>query len=119
MVKRLPDLQHEQIIISTSRHAVGSSSELLALLSRAAGARHTRSTAKNDVSSRSHALATVLVTNTLFPTAAPGRLVIVDLAGSERAADRKGNDKDRLEEGRLINESLMALKECVRARSTV
>lgn len=44
---------------------------------------------------------------------------MVDLAGSERAADRVGNDRERVEEGRLINESLMGLKDCVRARSKV
>lgn len=79
----------------------------------------TQSTTKNDVSSRSNALTTVLVTNTFFPTAIPGRLVIVDLAGSERAAARAGSDGNRLDEGRLINESLMTLKDCVRARSMV
>jgi hypothetical protein len=112
-------IQHGSIEISTSRHRASSSKELLALVDRAAAARQTRSTIKNDVSSRSHALTTVLVTNTLFPTATPGRLFIVDLAGSERAADRAGNERDRLEEGRLINESLMTLKNCVRARSMV
>lgn len=45
--------------------------------------------------------------------------MVVDLAGSERAADRVGNDRERVEEGRLINESLMGLKDCVRARSKV
>lgn len=44
---------------------------------------------------------------------------MVDLAGSERAADRKEHGTERLGESRLINQSLSALKDCVRARSTL
>jgi kinesin family protein 2/24 len=41
---------------------------------------------------------TITVSNTLVPSAEPGRLVLVDLAGSERAADRSAHTKDRMDE---------------------
>merc|ERR1740122_296821 len=46
-----------------------------------------------------------------------GLLYIIDLAGSERLAESKGHSKARLEETKQINLSLMALKECMQARS--
>jgi hypothetical protein len=49
--------------------------------------------------------------------AAHGVLYVIDLAGSERAADTAGHSKERMEETKQINLSLMALKECIRART--
>lgn len=46
-----------------------------------------------------------------------GVLHVIDLAGSESAADSKGHDKQRLAETKAMNVSLIALKDCVRARS--
>ena len=42
---------------------------------------------------------------------------VIDLAGSERAADSKRHSKARMDETKQINLSLMALKECIRART--
>ena len=39
----------------------------------------------------------------------------MDLAGSERAQDTKSNNRQRRIEGAQINQSLLALKECLRA----
>ena len=42
---------------------------------------------------------------------------MIDLAGSERASDSKNHTKARMDETKQINLSLMALKECIRART--
>ena len=47
----------------------------------------------------------------------PGLLYVIDLAGSERAADSKDHSKQRMDETKAINTSLMNLKECIRART--
>ncbi|KAG9121106.1 hypothetical protein FRC07_003066 [Ceratobasidium sp. 392] len=93
--------------------------ELARMIASAAGHRRTSATLKNETSSRSHCVLTITISNTLVPSAEPGRLVLVDLAGSERAADRSAHTKDRMDEARLINTSLMALKDCVRGRALV
>ena len=54
-------------------------------------------------------------TNFDFPKG--GSLFLVDLAGSERASDRQEHTAERLEESKLINTSLMTLKDCIKARS--
>lgn len=75
--------------------------------------RTTHSTSANDTSSRSHAIAQIMVRNKEGKTV--GKLLIVDLAGSERAQDTQSNNRQRRLEGAEINKSLLALKECVRA----
>ena len=39
------------------------------------------------------------------------------MAGSERYDDRKAHDKERMEEARENNKTLMNLKDCVRAKA--
>lgn len=46
-----------------------------------------------------------------------GYLLRFSLAGSERYEDSKDHDKQRMEEARDNNKSLMNLKECVRAKA--
>ena len=70
--------------------------------------RTTHSTAANDTSSRSHAIAQIKVRD--GQGKGIGKLLIVDLAGSERAQDTQSNNRHRRLEGAEINKSLLALK---------
>ena len=67
----------------------------------------------NSVSSRSHAVCDICIRETSGKL--HGKLSLVDLAGSERATDTKNHNRQRRMEGAAINQSLLALKECVRA----
>ncbi|KAJ7141112.1 P-loop containing nucleoside triphosphate hydrolase protein [Mycena epipterygia] len=101
-------------LISSS---VRSSAELEELINKALSHRRTTATLRNATSSRSHAMLTIAIKNTLLPYADEGQLILVDLAGSERYEDSKDHDKQRMEEARDNNKSLMNLKECVRAKA--
>ncbi|KAF8143350.1 P-loop containing nucleoside triphosphate hydrolase protein, partial [Mycena galopus ATCC 62051] len=101
------------LISSTVRTSV----ELEELINKALSHRRTSATLRNATSSRSHAMLTIRIKNTLLPYADEGQLILVDLAGSERYEDSKDHDKQRMEEARDNNKSLMNLKECVRAKA--
>ncbi|CAE6461510.1 unnamed protein product [Rhizoctonia solani] len=107
------------IRVSAKVVPIMSPEQLAEIVAAAASHRRTSATLKNETSSRSHCILNIFVSNTLVPSAEPGKLMMVDLAGSERAADRSAHTKDRMEEARLINTSLMALKDCVRGRALV
>ncbi|KAK0462516.1 P-loop containing nucleoside triphosphate hydrolase protein [Desarmillaria tabescens] len=77
----------------------------------------TSSLSHRRTNSHSHAVLTIHIKNKSLPYAEDGRLVLVDLAGSERHEDSKAHDKQRMKESRENNESLMNLKESVRAKA--
>lgn len=56
--------------------------------------RATKSTFKNDTSSRSHSVCRIRVFNEFFKSMEPGEFNIIDLAGSENASDMQFHDKD-------------------------
>ncbi|CAK5281145.1 unnamed protein product [Mycena citricolor] len=97
--------------------SVRSSEELESLINKALSHRRSSATQRNAKSSRSHALLSISIKNTLLPYADEGQLVLVDLAGSERYEDSKDHDKQRRDEAKENNKSLMNLKECVRAKA--
>ncbi|KAI0686703.1 P-loop containing nucleoside triphosphate hydrolase protein [Cytidiella melzeri] len=94
-----------------------SAEHLRDLIASALSYRRVSATARNATSSRSHALLNIRIKNKLIPFAEDGQLILVDLAGSERYEDSKGHDKQRMLESRENNNSLMHLKECVRAKA--
>ncbi|KAM6931380.1 kinesin-like protein KIF24 [Xenentodon cancila] len=67
----------------------------------------------NPHSSRSHALLQIQLRDPNQQIA--GRMWFVDLAGSERASDARDPDRQTRMEGAEINQSLLALKECIRS----
>ncbi|KAI0684847.1 P-loop containing nucleoside triphosphate hydrolase protein [Cytidiella melzeri] len=91
--------------------------QLHELIISALSYRRVSATARNIASSRSHAMLNIRIKNKLMPFAQEGQLILVDLAGSERYEDFKAHDKKRMLESRENNNSLMHLKECVRAKA--
>ena len=99
-----------------TEHSVADIRTMGELVSKANSMRSTAATERNDESSRSHGVGVVRVSPAPGCTL-EGTLFVIDLAGSERTADSKDHSKGRLAETKQINLSLMALKECIRART--
>lgn len=112
--------------VGATRAPVRSAEGLLELIAIAKSRRATESTGANNVSSRSHAVCQL--TLRALPLGAPAAnvrrrrggkasapmLTLVDCAGTERKEDSMWHDADRRKEGAEINQSLHALKECMR-----
>mmetsp|Transcript_10874 Transcript_10874/g.14149 ORF Transcript_10874/g.14149 Transcript_10874/m.14149 type:complete len:588 (-) Transcript_10874:103-1866(-) len=77
--------------------------------------RATNATGANATSSRSHGALLLRLVNTATSEVL-GKFSLIDLAGSERGADNDTTDKQTQIEGRQINQSLLALKEVIRAK---
>lgn len=88
--------------------------DMLEVLRKAKSSRLTRSTTKNDTSSRSHCIVMIEIGGE--GSSEKSVIQIVDLAGSERFADLTQNEAERVKEAVEINKSLAALKECIVAR---
>ncbi|XP_040897283.1 uncharacterized protein LOC121184013 [Toxotes jaculatrix] len=92
---------------------VDSVSSLLEVISQGTEERTQGMSGVNPHSSRSHALLQIQLRGPKQQIA--GRMWFVDLAGSERASDTKEPDRQSRMEGAEINQSLLALKECIRS----
>ncbi|XP_040011667.1 uncharacterized protein LOC120805479 isoform X2 [Xiphias gladius] len=92
---------------------VDSVSSLLEVISHGTEERTQGMSGVNPLSSRSHALLQIQLRGPNQQIA--GRMWFVDLAGSERASDTKEPDRQSRMEGAEINQSLLALKECIRS----
>ncbi|XP_029437100.1 kinesin-like protein KIF24 [Rhinatrema bivittatum] len=100
-------------IVGLREVQVNSVDLLLEVIIKGSRERSTGATGVNSDSSRSHAIIQIQIkdaANRMF-----GRISFIDLAGSERAADARESDKQTKIEGAEINQSLLALKECIRA----
>ncbi|XP_068107776.1 kinesin-like protein KIF24 [Hyperolius riggenbachi] len=86
---------------------------LLEMIARGSRERSTGASGVNSDSSRSHAIIQIQIKD--GGNRKLGRMSFIDLAGSERAADARESDKQTKMEGAEINQSLLALKECIRA----
>uniref|UniRef100_A0A8C5RQY9 Kinesin-like protein KIF24 n=1 Tax=Laticauda laticaudata TaxID=8630 RepID=A0A8C5RQY9_LATLA len=107
------DSKHVVQIVGLREVHVNTVNLLLEVILKGGKERSTGATGVNSDSSRSHAIIQIQMkdpTHRVF-----GRISFIDLAGSERAADAKDSDRQTKMEGAEINQSLLALKECIRA----
>ncbi len=110
--------QFGKIVFKGAKEVELESAEQFAeLCAKALSHRRTTTTFKNDASSRSHAVCSIRVENTVLRETEDGRVFVVDLAGSESAADSQFHDRALVRETQLINKSLAALKDCIRNRA--
>ncbi|NXG57650.1 KIF24 protein, partial [Hemiprocne comata] len=107
------DSKHVVQIVGLREIQVDSVDLLLEVILKGGKERSTGATGVNSDSSRSHAIIQIQIKDTASRTF--GRISFIDLAGSERAADARGSNRQTKMEGAEINQSLLALKECIRA----
>ena len=113
-VRVMIDSSEVPVIVGATQIHVKNQRELWTCINHGFDSRKTSGTSKNATSSRSH-----FICRLQFEQAGQtSELLLVDLAGSERHADSKDHDPEQLKESIAINASLMALKECIRARSS-
>lgn len=106
-------------VANLSHHYPISIQDVMDLIVEGNHNRTTSPTEANEVSSRSHAVLQIHITQTdksmdIIETKIMSTLSIIDLAGSERAISTK-NRGQRLYEGANINRSLLALGNCINA----
>ncbi|KAM6182818.1 kinesin-like protein KIF24 [Erethizon dorsatum] len=107
------DSKHVVQIVGLQELRVDTVELLLEVILKGSKERSTGATGVNADSSRSHAIIQIQIKDSAKRTF--GRISFIDLAGSERAADAKDSDRQTKMEGAEINQSLLALKECIRA----
>ncbi|KAK1334374.1 hypothetical protein QTO34_005378 [Cnephaeus nilssonii] len=107
------DSKHVVQIVGLRELQVDSVELLLEVILKGSKERSTGATGVNADSSRSHAIIQIQIKDSAKRTF--GRISFIDLAGSERAADARDSDRQTKMEGAEINQSLLALKECIRA----
>ncbi|XP_005060463.1 PREDICTED: kinesin-like protein KIF24 isoform X1 [Ficedula albicollis] len=107
------DGNHVVQIVGLREIQVDCVDHLLEVILKGGKERSTGATGVNSDSSRSHAIIQIQIKDTA--NRACGRISFIDLAGSERAADARDSDRQTKMEGAEINQSLLALKECIRA----
>ncbi|NXG07007.1 KIF24 protein, partial [Sakesphorus luctuosus] len=107
------DSKHVVQIVGLREVQVESVDQLLEVILKGGKERSTGATGVNSDSSRSHAIIQIQIKDMGNRTF--GRISFIDLAGSERAADARDSDRQTKMEGAEINQSLLALKECIRA----
>ncbi|XP_007948860.1 kinesin-like protein KIF24 [Orycteropus afer afer] len=107
------DSKHMVQIVGLQELQVDTVELLLEVILKGSKERSTGATGVNADSSRSHAIIQIQIKDSAKRTF--GRISFIDLAGSERAADARDSDRQTKMEGAEINQSLLALKECIRA----
>ncbi|KAF9599305.1 hypothetical protein IFM89_036603 [Coptis chinensis] len=109
----LDDKEGQVHLKGLSRVSVSTMSEFHQVLSSGIQRRKVAHTGLNDVSSRSHGVLVIVVTDGSSPVV-NGKLNLIDLAGNEDNR-RTGNEGIRLQESVKINQSLFALSNVIYA----
>lgn len=119
-IKCLEDSKGKVCYPGLTEHSVHVPEHVMHLIEEGSKSRSTGTTSRNADSSRSHAVLQIkLVKNTgRKKNVEHGRFSFIDLAGSERGADTSNASKATRLEGAEINQSLLALKEVIRALAT-
>ncbi|CAG9863338.1 unnamed protein product [Phyllotreta striolata] len=114
-LKILEDDKHQVQIVGLTEKAVSSVGEVLQLIKMGSDERASGQTSANSNSSRSHAVFQIYLRSSSNVKKLHGKFSLIDLAGNERGADTFSSSKITRIEGSEINQSLLSLKECIRA----
>lgn len=114
-LKILEDGQQQVQIVGLTEKLVTSVNEVLELIDQGNEERASGQTSANSQSSRSHAIFQFYLRSQTNPKQVYGKFSLIDLAGNERGADTFSSSKTTRLEGAEINQSLLSLKECIRA----
>ncbi|KAM7400672.1 hypothetical protein PAMA_005052 [Pampus argenteus] len=108
----LEDDRQQVQVVGLEEVYVSKAEEVIKMIQMGSACRTSGQTSANANSSRSHAILQIVLrrNSTLH-----GKFSLVDLAGNERGTDVSSNDRSTLVETAEINQSLLALKECIRS----
>lgn len=108
----LEDDRQQVHVVGLEEVYVSKAEDVIKMIQMGSACRTSGQTSANANSSRSHAILQIVLrrNSTLH-----GKFSLVDLAGNERGTDVKSNDRSTLVETAEINQSLLALKECIRS----
>lgn len=105
-------------IVDLVEKPVSSVRDVQLLIQAGSKLRTSGKTSANANSSRSHAILQFQIKTVRGrKETVHGKFSLIDLAGNERGADTSSADRQTRAEGAEINQSLLALKECIRALS--
>ncbi|AWP02312.1 Kinesin-like protein [Scophthalmus maximus] len=108
----LEDGNQQVQVVGLQEKEVKCTEDVLKLIEVGNSCRTSGQTSANAHSSRSHAVFQIILRR---KEKMHGKFSLIDLAGHERGADTSGADRQTRLEGAEINQSLLALKECIRA----
>ena len=108
------DYKHDINIVGLSENKINSLEELIKIINFGSKQRTIGKTGANSESSRSHGIIQLRIVDS-EKNVQHAKISFIDLAGSERESDKVNVDKKTRIDGAAINQSLLALKECIRA----
>ena len=108
------DYKHDINIVGLSENEIKSLEQLIKVVNYGSKQRTVGKTGANSESSRSHGIIQLRIFDN-EKNAQHAKISFIDLAGSERESDKVNVDKKTRIDGAAINQSLLALKECIRA----